>query len=137
MDEGIGKIETGEGHTIGWDWCTSLIYIRYYPNNSETTEAVEKMNQKCGGEIYLSPFKNETRLLRSLKADYDIAILFPDGLKPLKGRSNTSKVKNAVLSYTIRIHASKLPTTKQLFPEKLGDNDSILLKLNRRMKNLF
>lgn len=134
VKEGEDRIESGPVYSLAPDWCNSWIYIRYGPNNTATTEAVEKMDKKCGGHLILSEFSEEPPLIRSLQADYDIGLVFPDGLESLNKRSSGSIVNNSVLSYKIIIHASKLPTTKQLFPEKLGDEHLTVIKLNQGLE---
>lgn len=134
MIEANGTIESGREHGVSWSWCLSIVYILYTPENNATTEAVEKMKKACGGRVIFTPKESEASLLTSLQADYDIGLVFPDGLKPLMERTSGSKVSNAVLSYTIRIHASKIPTTNRLFPEKLGDPDLADVSINNRMQ---
>lgn len=122
MAEANGTIESGGNRFYKfYKWCDSTFKLAYFPNNDETTEALQLVNETCGGKLKLIPKKSEDDLLDSLKKRHHIGLVFPDGLKPLKGRSSSSKVSNALLSYTIRVHATAVPTTKYLFPQKLGD----------------
>lgn len=107
------------------DWCKwTNLSIHYSPVNLETKEVMEKLQHSCGSaDITLIPHFNETTLRNELHDSDEIGIVFPDGLAPLTG-SLRGNVTNAVFSYKLLMHASKLPSTKAVLPtQKLGDKD--------------
>jgi len=112
----------------GSDWCErKTISISYSPTNNETNFAAERLSQKCGGLLKMTPYGNESELLQSLiRGKAKIGLVFPDGLKPLLGQIGTGKVNHSVISYKIRMHPtnSSIPSTERVLPiQQLEDDD--------------
>ncbi len=104
-------------------WCRrkSNISISYTPTNTETTDVVNILGQHCTG-VKFNPKIDTEELQDSFMDKNDIGLVFPDGLAPLQGSTGT--IKNSVISYTIRMNVSEVPSTEKLLPpQKLGEGD--------------
>lgn len=113
----------GQELTLDPKWCpgtpSSNVSLYYTPNNTETSKVVTNLKLDCE-RINVSPQNDAAELQKSLEDNGDVGLVFPDGLAPLK--VGPGGVKNAVISYSIRMNMSEAPSTKKLLPpQKLGD----------------
>lgn len=99
------------------------ITIWYAPLNNQTSNVVSILEQNCHW-VKFKPKKDAEELQGSLIRNTDIGLVFNDGLAPFHGSAAAGSIKNAVISYTIRMNISEVPSTLKLLPaQKLGDGD--------------
>lgn len=115
----------GEVVYLHSDWCSQAqpTNVFYTPVNSETSDVVNILKQTCSRSINFYP-KNDTEELQKddVYSGTDIGLVFPDGLVPLQGSAGS--IKNAVISYTIRMNTSSVPSTEKLLPAQiLGEEE--------------